>query len=78
MLRGLHEAFLADSDIPENVDEGFIKIEGLQETLGEDILQYESILNDVMMDHSDTISFSNDSVLNSVCSNTLITFQISG
>lgn len=78
MLKGLHEAFLSDSDIPENVDEGFIKIEGIQEALGEDILQYESILQDVMMDHSDTISwmmtdkiFSNLSLVSKLLSGSL-------
>lgn len=57
MLQGLHDAFLSDGGIPEAVDEGFMKIEGLQEMLGEDILQYESILNDVMQEHKDTISW---------------------
>lgn len=57
MLQGLHDVFLSNGDIPEAVDEGFMKIEGLQEMLGEEILQYESILNDVMIEHKDTISW---------------------
>lgn len=78
MLQGLHTAFLSNGDIPDTVDEGFMEIEGLQEALGEDILQYESILNDVMMEHNDTISwimadkiFTNLSLISKLLSNSL-------
>ena len=57
MLQGLHDAYVSDSDIPESVDEGFMKLEGVQEMLGEDIMQYESILPDVMETEQDTISW---------------------
>lgn len=57
MLKGLHDAFVAGGDIPESVDEGFMQIEGIQEMLGEDIMQYESVLPDVMTEHKDTISW---------------------
>ena len=53
MLRGLHAAFLSQGEIPESVNEGFEQIEGKQEQLGENILQYESILQDVMTDCKD-------------------------
>ncbi len=57
MLKALHDAFISESEIPDSVDEGFIQIEGVQEQLGEDILQYESILNEVMTKYQDTISW---------------------
>lgn len=57
MLRGLHAAFVANGEIPELVDEGFMEIEGIQEMLGEDIMQFESILPDVISEHKDTISW---------------------
>lgn len=57
MLRGLHAAFVAGSEIPDVVDEGFMQIEGVQEILGEDIMQFESILPDVVSEHKDTISW---------------------
>lgn len=57
MLQGLHDAYVSDSDIPESVDEGFMELEGVQEVLGEDIMQYESILPDVMETEQDTISW---------------------
>ena len=47
MLKELHVAFVSRGDIPERVNLGFEQIEGKQERLGEDILQYESILQDV-------------------------------
>ena len=57
MLQGLHDAFLSSGEIPEEVDEGFMAIEGKQEMLGEDIMQYESILQDVITEHKDTVSW---------------------
>ncbi len=57
MLKGLHTAFLTNGEIPETVDDGFMQIEGVQETLGEEIVQYESILFQVMMEQKDTISW---------------------
>ncbi len=57
MLSGLHDAFVSDSAIPESVDEGFAEIEGLQEIIGEDILQFDSMLQDVLTEHEDTISW---------------------
>ncbi|MDE6624973.1 MAG: hypothetical protein K2K56_01240 [Lachnospiraceae bacterium] len=56
MLEGLHSAFITNGEIPEFVDEGFVEIEGVQELLGEDIMQFESILPDVISDNKDTIS----------------------
>lgn len=67
MLKGIHDAFLSESEIPESVDDGFIQIEGRQEELGEDILQYESILSDVITEHADTISWiMSDKIFNSL------------
>ncbi len=57
MIKALHDAFISESEIPDSVDEGFIQIEGVQEELGEDLLQYESILSEVMTKHQDTISW---------------------
>lgn len=57
MLSGLHDAFLSSGEIPETVDGSFELIEGRQEELGEEIMQYESILQDVLSDHKDTISW---------------------
>lgn len=57
MLSGLHDAFVSSGPIPESVDEGFAEIEGLQEMIGEDMLQFESILQDVLTEHKDTISW---------------------
>ncbi len=57
MLKGLHDAFISESEIPEVVNDGFIQIEGRQEELGEEILQYESILTEVTTEHKDTISW---------------------
>lgn len=57
MLKGIHDAFLSEADIPDSVDDGFMMIEGRQEELGEDIMQFESILPDVMSEHAETISW---------------------
>ncbi len=57
MLKGLHAAFLSEGEIPEVVDEGFEQIEGVQEQLGEDILQFESILQDVVSEHKETVNW---------------------
>lgn len=67
MLKGLHDAFISEGEIPDAVDEGFMKIEGVQEELGEDIMQYESILSEVMSEHKDTISWiMSDKIFNSL------------
>lgn len=67
MLKGLHDAFISEGDIPDVVDDGFMQIEGVQEELGEDILQYESILTEVMTEHNDTISWiMSDKIFNSL------------
>ena len=78
MLKGLHDAFITESDIPEVVDEGFMQIEGIQEMLGEDIMQYESILPDVMSLHEDLIGgmmlekvYNSLSVISKLLSNSL-------
>ena len=78
MLKGLHDAFISDGEIPDAVDEGFMQIEGVQEELGEDIMQYESILVEVMAEHSDTISwmmsdkiFNNLTLISKLMSNSL-------
>lgn len=78
MLKGLHDAFISSGEIPETVDEGFMIIEGKQEVLGEEIMQYESILQDVLTEHADTISwimaeqiFHNLSLISKLLSNSL-------
>lgn len=55
MLKGIHDAFVSGGEIPDYVDDGFIRIEGVQEKLGEDIIQYESVLPDIMDVHKDII-----------------------
>lgn len=68
MLGGLHDSFLSSGEIPAAVDEGFMIIEGRQEVLGEEIMQYESILQDVMAEHGDTISWlMADKIFNNLC-----------
>ncbi len=57
MIRNLHAAFVTSGDIPETVDDGFASIEGIQEGLGEDILQFESVLEDVIRESSDEVSW---------------------
>ncbi|MCM1179221.1 MAG: hypothetical protein NC347_03115 [Clostridium sp.] len=57
MLKGLHDAFVSAGEIPESVDEGFMTIEGRQEELGEEIMQYESILPEVLGEQADTVSW---------------------
>lgn len=78
MIKGLHDAFISDADIPEVVDEGFMQIEGVQEELGDDIMQYESILFEVTQEHKDTISwimvdkiFNSLSIISKLMSNSL-------
>lgn len=56
MLKGLHDAFVASDDIPDAVDEGLMLIEGSQEQLGEEIMQFESILYDIMSEHKEFLS----------------------
>lgn len=46
MIKGLHGAFVASEGIPESVGAGFMVIEGKQEMLGEEILQFEGVLYD--------------------------------
>lgn len=68
MLRGLYDAFLSSGEIPAVVDEGFMAIEGRQEVLGEEIMQYESILQDVLTEHGDTISWlMADKIFDNLC-----------
>lgn len=57
MLQGLHDAFVSAGEIPDSVDDGFIVIEGCQEKLGEELMQYESVLKDVSDKQADTISW---------------------
>ena len=57
MICGLHDSFIASGEIPSSVDEGFELIEGVQEQLSEDILQFESVLQDVTEDSKDDISW---------------------
>ncbi len=57
MIGSLHDAFISGGDIPEDVDLKFEKIEGVQEYLSEDIIQYESILNSVVEESGDEISW---------------------
>ncbi len=55
MIDGLHNAFVSGSDIPESVDDGFMRIEGIQEHLGEDMIRYEGALPDIMETHKNII-----------------------
>ena len=57
MVSELHDAFIANGDIPTSVDEGLELIEGVQEQLGEDILSFEAVLSDVLEDFQDDISW---------------------
>lgn len=55
MLKGLHAAYLSEGEIPESVNEGFEQIEGIQEQLGEDLLQFEGHLQDVQTEYGDRL-----------------------
>lgn len=67
MLAGLHDAFVSGGEIPEVVDEGFMKIEGLQEELGEEIMQFEAILPDVTSEYKELMeSIMMDKMCNSL------------
>lgn len=57
MLKGLHDAFVSAGKIPESVDSGFMVIEGRQEELGEELMQYESVLPEVIEGQNDTVSW---------------------
>ncbi len=57
MIGSLHDAFISQGKIPSSVDDGFALIEGVQEHLGEDILQFESVLQDVLDESKDDISW---------------------
>lgn len=57
MVKSLHDAFISQGEIPSSVDEGFELIEGIQEQLSEDILQFEAVLPDVIEEASDDISW---------------------
>ncbi len=56
MLKGLHAAYLSEGEIPEHVNEGFEQIEGIQEQLGEDLLQFEGHLQDVRTEYADRLT----------------------
>lgn len=57
MIQGLNQAFIEKTPIPDEVTNDFALIEGKQEILGEDVMQYESILPEVMKEQKDTISW---------------------
>lgn len=57
MIRQLHAVFLSRGEIPSEVDEEFDRIEGRQEQLGEDIMQFESILPDILAEAQDELSW---------------------
>lgn len=78
MIGKLHDAYVSQSGIPETVDEEFYKIEGRQEILGEDIMQFESVLPDIIDGGEDEISwimadkiFSNLDSISKLMSNSL-------
>ena len=55
MLRGLHDSYISGGKIPDSVNDGFMEIEGIQEELGEDIVQFEAALQDIQKDNADLI-----------------------
>lgn len=57
MIKLIHDAYVTCGSIPEEVDEGFYKIEGIQENLTEDIMQFESVLPDILEGAADEISW---------------------
>lgn len=67
MLKGLHDAFISEGSIPDLVDEGLEQIVGVQEDLGEEIMQFESVLAEITKEHADTISWiMSDKIFNSL------------
>lgn len=66
MIEGIHDAFLSGGRIPSFVDDELIQIEGIQETIGEEMIQYEAALPDVLAAHKDMIkSLMLDKIFNS-------------
>ncbi|MBQ9984419.1 MAG: hypothetical protein IJP29_07500 [Lachnospiraceae bacterium] len=67
MLKGLHDAFISEGSIPDEVDEGLEQIVGVQEDLGEEIMRFESVLAEITKEHADTIMWiMSDKIFNSL------------
>lgn len=56
MIEGIHDGFVSGSGIPSYVNDELIQIEGIQEAIGEDMIQYEAALPEVIESHRDVIS----------------------
>ena len=57
MISYLHDAYISEGVIPDEVDECLENIEGVQEMLTEDIMQFESVLPDILEESKDEISW---------------------
>lgn len=57
MIRCLHSSYISEDSIPDEADEYLQKIEGVQETLTEDIMQFESVLPDILKESEDEIDW---------------------
>ena len=57
MIRHLHNSYITGGSIPEVVDEGFERIEGIQEVLTEDIMQFESVLPDILKESKEELNW---------------------
>ncbi|MGN0437698.1 MAG: hypothetical protein ACI4F4_04185 [Lachnospiraceae bacterium] len=58
MISGIHDAYVSGGSIPSFVDEELIQIEGVQESIGEDIVQYEAVLPEMINAHKEIIECS--------------------
>lgn len=53
--KGIFDSYRKQETIPEAVTDLFVRIEGVQEALGENIVQYEAVLQDVTGDNASLI-----------------------
>lgn len=56
MIEGIHDAFVSGGNIPSYVDDELTQIEGVQESVGEDMIQFEAALPEVIDAHKDIMA----------------------
>ena len=56
IIAGVYKSHIEDKDIPEEIDELLVSLEGVQEELYQDILSGDSLLYDIQMEHKDIIA----------------------
>lgn len=53
MIEGIRDSFMDDRGIPAFVNDELTQIEGVQESIGEDMIQYEAVLPEIIQAHKD-------------------------